>query len=150
MDISSSNAVMMLAVNTSSGVPLIAAVQIQGFSTDDAWDGDHVEIAQVVMGVDGRMSAGAVPVIKKQRITLQADSPSMPIFDAWVAAQDPNIGAGGIMTANETLKIPAIGTTFTLAVGVLSGYTPLPKGGKILGPRQFEITWQTILAAPSL
>ena len=143
MDISSANAVLTITIPGLFPAP----IQIQGFGTDDAFDTERVEIAQVVMGVDGRMSGGAVPVIKKQTITLQADSPSMLIFDAWVQAQNPLFG-GTILPIGEILSIPSISTVFTLINGILGAYTPIPKGGKILGPRQFEISWQQVLPAP--
>jgi hypothetical protein len=142
MDITSANATLTLSIPG-----LFPVVQIQGFSTDDAFDTDTVEIAQVVMGVDGNMSAGIVPVIKPQTITLQADSPSAVVFDSWVQAQDPTFG-GVLLPANETLSIPSIGLKVALINGVLRNYTPISGAKKVLQPRRFTIVWQTIQPAP--
>ena len=55
-DITSSSAVFMLSV------PLVFPVpqQLQGFSTDDAFDTDSVEPGETKMGVDGIFSAGVL------------------------------------------------------------------------------------------
>ena len=53
-----------------------APVQLQGYASDKAFTTEALDLAEVQMGVDGRMTAGFVPNPTKQTITLQADSPS--------------------------------------------------------------------------
>ena len=55
-------------------------VQLQGYASDKAFATEALELAEVQMGVDGRMTSGYVPNVVKQTISLQADSPSRSIF----------------------------------------------------------------------
>src|SRR5438045_2746386 len=57
--------------------------QLQGFAADDVFSTDPLESAEVVMGVDGFLSGGFVFREVKQKIVLQADSPSVFVFDQW-------------------------------------------------------------------
>lgn len=143
MDISSANAVYTLVI---AGLYLTPQ-QLQGFATDDAFDTERVTIAQVMMGVDGKISGGIVPAIKRQTIALQADSPSNAIFDNWVQAQDPTLG-GSLLSALGHISIPSIKAKFALAGGILSEYTPIPRARKVLEARSFVVNWQSILPSP--
>ena len=82
--ITSANSVLTLAVNGLFPVPQV----IQGYAVDDAFEGEAVQQAEILMGVDGVLSAGKVFVPYKMTIHLQADSPSIFLFDAWRNAQD--------------------------------------------------------------
>ena len=81
--ITSANAVYMLAVTGMFPVPQ----RLEGFAADDVFDTEALTVAEVVMGVDGRLSAGYTPVPVKQNISLQADSPSIQLFETWYLAQ---------------------------------------------------------------
>jgi len=119
--------------------------QIQGFSTDDAFDVDAIEGAETMMGVDGRMSAGFVPRERKMSIVLQADSLSNDFFDNWARAQE--VGRS-LYWANGSIAIPANRKKYTLTNGILSSYKPLPGVKKVLQPRTHVITWEASSPAP--
>jgi len=123
-----------------------ASVQLQGFAADDVFDTDTIEIVETVMGVDGIMSAGYVAVPVQQSYALQADSPSVAVFDAWymamIAAQD-NFFASGVVI------IKAVGKKYALTKGALTSYKPVPDTKKLLQPMRYRITWQSILPAPA-
>lgn len=63
-----------------------APVQLRGYATDKAFTTEAVDLAEVQIGVDGRMTAGYTPMPVKQTVTLQADSPSKDIFAALIQA----------------------------------------------------------------
>ena len=63
-----------------------APVQLHGYSSDRAFSNDAMALAEVNMGVDGRMTAGYTPTATVQTVTLQADSPSRDFFATIVAA----------------------------------------------------------------
>lgn len=141
MSITSANSILMIGVTGLFPVPQ----QLQGFGADDAYDIDPVETAEVMLGVDGILSAGYVPQIKTMHVTLQADSPSAGFFEAWYAAQEAtmqNYKAFGVIHQD------AIGRIYTLTNGVLSNYSPIAGAKKVLQPRKFEIKWQMALGAP--
>jgi len=136
--ITSANSVLTLAVAGVFG----SATNIQGFAVDDAFESEAVQQSETLMGVDGHLSGGKVWVPYKMTVHLQADSPSVQIFDAWRAAQD---AAVDVYVANGTIVLPSTGFTYTLVNGYLTTATPFPAVKKTLQPVVYEITWQTII-----
>lgn len=119
--------------------------QLQGYATDDIFSVESVTPIETMMGVDGILSAGYAPAAKVMTIALQADSDSNAIFENWMAAQDVTkeaIQAMGVVT------LPSIGRSYTCIRGFMTGYPPIATGARILQPRRYTITWQSIIAAP--
>jgi hypothetical protein len=139
--LTAANSIILIGVENLFPIPQ----QMQGFAADDVMDLDGVEPAEVSMGVDGFMSAGWVPVPRRQMITLQADSASNAFFDAWAAGQE---AARELYIANGIIRLPSIGMSFALVRGVLTTYKPAPPVRRILQPRQHGITWGSVTAAP--
>lgn len=129
------------------GVPLLLPVpqQLQGFAADDVFDVDDIDSTDILMGVDGILSAGMIFAPKPMNIALQADSPSISFFDAWYQGQQANVGA---YAAQGVVTFTSIGTSYGLTTGYLSRYKPMADAKKILQPRKFRVTWQTIIPIP--
>ena len=123
----------------------LAATQIEGYAADAAFAMDAQETAEVVLGVDGKMSGGWVPRMYTQTITLQADSPSIDIFDAIVLAQDAN---KTVYRLSGTITLPGTERSYTLSRGMLTSYTAMPDAQRTLQPRTFVITWENVLPTP--
>lgn len=142
MSITSANAVLMISIPPLFAIPQ----QLQGFATDDIYDIPAIKSVEVMMGVDGKLSGGFVFAQVPQSITLQADSASNAVFDTWwnqmQAAKDTYIASG-------LIKLPGVFTKFSQRVGYLTGYKPAPAGKRVLQPRTYEITWQSIIPAPT-
>jgi hypothetical protein len=136
--ITSANAVLTLAINKYFPVPQV----IQGFATDDAFESEAVQQSEVLMGVDGILSGGKVFVPYKMTIHLQADSPSVFLFDAWRSAQD---AAVDVFSASGSITLPSTSMVYTLQNGFLTLATPVPAVKKTLQPLVYEITWQRII-----
>lgn len=136
-DITGANAVFMISITDLYPAP----VQLQGFAADDVFDTDPLESAEVLMGVDGFLSAGFVFVPVKQNITLQADSASNLIFDAWWTA---NQTSQSVFFANGFIQLQNISTQWAMVNGVLTTYPPTPAVKKLLQPRRYAVTWQGI------
>jgi hypothetical protein len=94
------------------------------------------------MGVDGKLSGGKVFVPYKMTIHLQADSPSVFLFDAWRNAQD---AATDVFSASGSITLPSTSMVYTLQNGFLTSATPFPAVKKTLQPLVYEITWQRII-----
>ncbi|CUJ80790.1 hypothetical protein [Achromobacter sp. 2789STDY5608628] len=138
--LTSANSVLYLAV---AGVFPVAQ-KIEGYATDDAFAFEAVQPAQVVMGVDGRMSAGYTPFMSIQTISIQADSPSLIVFEAYLAAMKT---AREVFYCNGTLGIPSTNRKYAMSRGVLTQISPAPTARTILQPRTFQITWQDVSPA---
>lgn len=135
--ITSANAVFTISVAGLFPVPQ----QLQGYSAERAWNTDNVDLAEVQMGVDGRMTAGYTPNPVRQTISLQADSPSKQIFTAIANAMK---AAREVFYISGTIDLPSTGESFICARGILQAVKPLPDAGKVLQPMDFMIIWESI------
>jgi hypothetical protein len=140
-DLTNANSVIMLAIAGLYDSPQ----QLQGYAADDVFSAEQIDMAETQMGVDGKLSAGFIFVPQPWSITLQADSDSNDIFDNWTQAQ---IAAKAPYFASGTVMLPSVGKKWAMVNGVLTKFTPMPAGKKILQPRQFTITFENISPAP--
>ena len=138
--VTSANSQLSIAIDNVFPVPVI----IQGFAVDDAFEGESVQQSETLMGVDGNLSAGKVFNPYKMTIHLQADSPSVFLFDSWRSSQDAAID---VFAANGTIVMPSTGMIYTLTNGYLTMASPFPAVKKLLQPLVYEITWQIITAS---
>lgn len=139
--ITSANSTIMLAVATIFPV----AQQLQGYTAEDIFDTDDVDLAEVVLGLDKKQSAGWIPHNIKQRFTIMPNSDSILIFDTWITAQDTLMD---IYTASAIIALPSVGKKFACSNGVLTRGKVAPDAKKTLQPQTFEITWESVLPAP--
>ena len=121
-----------------------APVQLQGYASDKAFATDALEIAEVNMGVDGRMTGGYVANPVKQTISLQADSPSRTIFAAILQAQKT---AREIYYLSGSISLPSTGESFTMTRGILTTGKQIPDAQKLLQAVDYVITWQQVDAS---
>ena len=135
--ITSANSVFTIVVPGLFPVP----VQLRGYSSDKAFTTEAVDMAEVQMGVDGRMTAGFVPNPVKQTITLQADSPSKDIFTALIQAMKT---AREIYFVSGSITLPSTREAFTLTRGILTNAKQIPDAQKVLQPVDYVITWESV------
>lgn len=135
--ITSANSILSLVVAGLFPTP----VQMKGYSSDKAFVTEALELAEVNMGVDGRMTAGYTPNPVKQTISLQADSPSKAFFTAIIAAMKTT---REVFWLSGDLTLPSTGETFTLTRGILSTGKQVPDAQKVLQPMDFVITWESV------
>lgn len=121
-----------------------APQSIQGYSTDDAFATEAIEKAEVLMGIDGKLSAGYIFNPYKMSITLQADSGSFDLFTNWQLAQD---SVREVIAAAATIIVPSIGYKFAMTNGYLTRFQAMPEAKKTLAPLKFEISWERIVGA---
>lgn len=135
--LTAANAVLQISVAGLFTTPQ----QIQGFANDEAFNFDDVDTAETVMGVDGVLSTGWVPKELVQTIMLQADSPSIDLFEDWYASQQQ---ARENLIASGTVIYPSVQRQYNLVRGTLRGYSPTPGAKRILQPRKFSIVWNYV------
>lgn len=140
--ITSANSIYMLAIAKLFPVPQ----KLQGFAADDIFDTEGVETGEVVMGVDGILSAGFVFSPIKQSISIQADSPSALFFEAWYSAEQTEREK---YRASAVIILASVGMVYTCSNGVLTNYAPMSDAKKVLQPRKFGITWEKVVGVPA-
>lgn len=118
-----------------------APVQLYGYSSDKAFTTEAIELAEVQMGVDGRMTGGYTPNPVKQTVTLQADSPSKDIFTAMIQAMK---AAREIFYISGTISLPSTGEQFTMRRGILTTGKQIADAQKVLQPVDYVITWESV------
>lgn len=140
MDITGANANLTMWITGLFPVP----VKLEGFAADDVYDLDEIDPVEVLMGVDGKLSGGFTWKAQPQTITLQADSDSCEFFDTWQRNQQAGVR---VYAATGVLSLPALGLKFNQTKGFLTNYK-LPGAKKLVGPRRFRVTWESVVPAP--
>ena len=135
--ITSANSVFTLVAAGLFPVP----VQLKGYASDKAFITEALELAEVNMGVDGRMTAGFTPNPTKQTVTLQADSPSRDIFTAIIQATKT---AREVFWLSGEIVLPSTGEKFALTRGILTTGKQIPDAQKVLQPVDYVITWESV------
>lgn len=139
--ITAANAVILIQIPGLYPVPQ----QLQGFAADDVFDTESLQPTETMMGVDGHLSVGFVFNEVKQNFALQADSDSIALFENWFGAMQT---AREAYVATGQVQLRAVERKYAMARGALTGYSPTPGAKKVLQPRRFQITWESITAAP--
>lgn len=149
--ITGANAVFTLQISPPAFAPQVSATlfanpqQLQGFAADDSFATEPVASVEVLMGVDGILSAGFVYVPIRQTIALQADSPSNALFDNWWNAMQTT---KDVFLAQGVITLTTIQTKYSLLNGSLTTFHPIADVKKLLQPRRFGITWQAVTPGP--
>lgn len=138
--ITSANSVFTIVVASLYPAP----VQLQGYASDKAVVTDAIDLAEIQMGVDGRMTSGYVPMPTKQTVSLQADSPSRAIF---VTIAQATKVAKDIFYLTGNLVLPSTNESYTLTRGVITNIKQIPDLMKILSPVDIQITWESVSPA---
>ena len=135
--ITSANSVFFISVPGLFPIPQ----KLEGYAAEKAWSTEGIQLAETQMGVDGRKTSGYTPVIVKQTISLQADSPSKIIFNSIAAA---TIAARDTYNIEGTISLPSTGEAFACHRGTLTNFKPVPDAAKVLQPMDFVIEWESI------
>lgn len=139
--ITSANATLTLSCPQVFSTPQV----IEQFATDDAFDTENISPSEAQMGVDGVASFGFTPYLVKQKVVLQANSPSNDVFDQIRQAMR---AVNETFEIGMTLTIPSIGKIHNFINGSLTGDMPVASGKKVLGPQTYELTFEDVTTAP--
>ncbi len=139
--ITSANAVFKLGIQNLYNTP----VTIDGFAVDDAFMVSEVDMAETLMGVDGKLSAGFTPYIVPFEFSIMADSNAGPIMDALIAAEKITKEK---YVLNATIMLPSIGLIYAFTTGYLKNGSLMPAAKKVLQSRKFSIDVQDMTPAP--
>lgn len=118
---------------------------ISGYAADDAFAQEAFDIAETRMGVDGILSAGYVPSPKPLEVTLQPDSPSLPVFYTLKAAIE---SAKETFPCTITVVLPSIGAVFVFNVAWAKNIQGMPSAKKVLDPIKLKFEAQDLQYAP--
>lgn len=119
--------------------------KLQGYATDDAFDTESIELAEVIIGVDGKKSEGFVYALVKMTLMFAASSDSNDLFEEIIRQTK---------LQRETFRIdgqiivPATGKVYQCINGTLTQGSIIPNAKKTLQSRQYQITWESIEGAP--
>lgn len=120
------------------------AQRIQGYAADDAFDFENVDNGEYSMGIDGNLSAGFVFNEIPFTWTIQADSPSLTLFEQ-VYLYEVNNRAK--LRIDVSLALPGISRRYDLIKGFMRQYKA-PSGKKILQPAVISGVFSRLVASP--
>lgn len=138
--ITAANSVLSLSV---AGL-FPTAQRIQGFMADRAFEQAAVDLAQVVMGVDGNLSAGFTPNPVEMTIAIMPDSPSQAFFETLINAM---VSTREVLRLDGSIILPSVNRVYTLTKGYLTQGKIMPDVQKVLQGTPFQITWQLVTSA---
>lgn len=123
----------------------LAATLLSGYAADAAFAMGATQTVESSLGVDGKLSFGWVPRSYEQTITFQADSPSIDLFNALVAAQD---ASRAVYRVNATISLKGQGKSYVLSNGAVTQHSAMPDATRTLQPQTFTITWESVKEVP--
>lgn len=126
-DITSANAKLILTCEELYP----SGVELQMFSTNQAWSADALQVAETRMGVDGHMAAGYVPNIKTMTIQLEASSPSRRYMQTIQKAMITN---QRLYKVSITAIIPSIGEQIIWSEGVMQNGAVTSTAARVMEP----------------
>ena len=135
--ITSANSKLYLSANILFPVP----VKMEGYASDRAFTVDAIDMAEINMGVDGRMTAGYVFNPTTQTISLQPDSPSNDFFDLLIEAQK---STRDIYYLSASLEVPSTGKSYTFTKGVLQSGKQVADHAKVQQNKEHKIVWERV------
>ena len=141
MSITAANASLYLTSSVSFPSPQL----VEQWAVDEAFASAAVKIAETLIGVDGKKSAGYTPYLVPLKLSLMADSVSMSIFDILIGNQK---ALEEVEDVDVTLSVPAIGMQFIFTTGNMETVNLIPDAGKVLKKRDFELKFQDFAAQP--
>jgi hypothetical protein len=103
---------------------------LQGYAADNVFEVGAVENKEIVMGIDGNLSAGFVYNPQPITLTLQADSPSLEVFEQIWQRESSNREA---LRVGLTIALPSVNKRFVGRNGFLTSYQA-PSGQRLLQP----------------
>lgn len=120
------------------------AQRLQGYAADDAYAIDAIQNGEFSMGIDGKLSAGFVFNEIPFTLTLQADSPSLSIFEqVW----NYEVTNRTKLEMNLTVSQPSNSKQYDLITGYMQSYKA-PDAKKILQPGVVVLVFSRIQPAP--
>ena len=117
--------------------------QFSGYSTDKVWSSDTLKLAETMMGVDGKLSAGYTPNPVSMTLSLQADSFGIDIFDNVIQNTQQQ---REVYRVSGSISVPATGKVYQGVNGVVESAKVMPDASKVLQPQEYIIIWESLTA----
>lgn len=114
----------------------------EGWSADGMYDYEANQQTETRMSIDGILSGGVVLTPKVMTLKFEANSPTTAFFDAWIQLQ---VTQRAVLPADAVLTFNNAGKVFAHTKGFLTNAPMVPPANKVLMPRAFQITWQTVV-----
>ena len=124
-----------IAVTIESLYP--GGVLLEGYAADNVFEPGEVQNAEVSMGIDGKLSSGFVYNQVPFTLTLQADSPSLTVFES---AWNRENSIRSKLDIGMTITLPANGRRYVYKNGVFMSYKA-PAGQRILQPAVVQLVF---------
>jgi hypothetical protein len=113
-------------------------VNLIGFGVDDAFVAEMVDTAETQVGVDAYGVMGYRPREVPMNIRFLAASPSIIVFENWLAAEDQ---LNDKLPAKAIIRQPSVHRTYACAYGALMRASTMAEARRMLQNREWRINW---------
>lgn len=113
-------------------------VQLIGFGVDDAFVAEMADAAETQVGVDAYGVMGYRPREVPMSIRFLASSPSIVVFENWLAQEDQ---LNDKLPAAAIITMPAVGRKYTCPFGALMRISSMAEARRVLANREWRINW---------
>jgi hypothetical protein len=113
-------------------------ITLEGFGVDDAFVAEMVDSGETQVGVDGFGVIGYRPREVPMTIRFLASSPSVVVFENWIATEDQ---INDKLLASAIITMPAISRKYACATGGLIRISSMAEARRVLQNREWRINW---------
>ena len=113
-------------------------VTLFGFAVDDAFVAEMADAAETQVGVDGYGVMGYRPREIPMAIRFLASSPSIVVFEDWLATEDQ---LNDKLPAAAIITMPAVGRKYACQNGALMRISSMAEARRVLQNREWRINW---------
>lgn len=138
--ITSADAVFTITIKTLFNTP----VTLDNWSTNRAWEGQALRLADTRLSIDGKLNKGFVPSAYDMTLNFSPNSGTWDVFDA---LQTASRQARTVYELNGELTLKGFNRKYTLVSGCVLELSAVPNGGELLEERSVHIRWENVLPA---
>jgi hypothetical protein len=113
-------------------------VNLIGFGVDDMFVAEMVDAAETQIGADGYGVMGYRPREVPMTIRFLASSPSIVVFENWLAAEDQ---LNDKLPAAAIITMQSIGRKYACSFGALMRVSTMAEARRVLQNREWRINW---------
>ena len=119
--------------------------KVSGFQVDKAFSTENKVFVETVMGIDGKLSAGAVKNKTVFVISLMPDSQS---FDTFAEILKAGETLGDVLPVSIVISLPSVSKNYTMGKGFITAGKLIPDATKMLQGVDYTIEGEALDPTP--
>lgn len=121
-----------------------AGLSFEEYSADSQWSKDANTVIESRMGVDGKISFGYTPTVKRTNFVFQPNSPTLERLAYIIQTQNTTMKP---IVCQLLIDLGSIDRSFYLVNACITTGDILPNGGRVLEPVTITVDYESIESA---